>query len=297
MNWLYGCPTPSTECRIQLGDRPDCQAMFFKPRSYILHINAILTLLPSRWPCCSPGFDVNTCWADICRRCCVMSCPDLLHQLSGFFWALSPSGNCCSLKRAAYFKVTPLIQGQPISNEAWWRLGGNPALLFQLGTTLSFRATCEVSWGLCWAWTVTQSLPLFSPTSFYSLLHCWSSEHSPVNFLLVNLCFRVRFLRNQICTSIHAVPRKDRFSWLLWLSEWRDQFWPMSWDKWHELLRGQALHCQRKALKSSSLSIMATGNVPEHSVSLSDSDEQSFQPPCEGTGSVNQKLTFISLTC
>lgn len=105
----------------------------FKPRSYILHINAILTLLPSRWPCCSPGFDVNTCWADICRRCSVMSCPDLLHQLSGFFWALSPSGNCCSLKRAAYFKVTPLIQGQPISNEAWWRLGGKSSPLVPTG--------------------------------------------------------------------------------------------------------------------------------------------------------------------
>ena len=111
----------------------------FKARSYILHTNAVLTLLPSRWPCCSPGFDVNTCWADICRRCCVTSCPDLFHQLPGVFWALSPSGNCCSLKRAAYFKVTPLIQGQPISNDGLMKVGGKSSPLVPTGDNSQFR--------------------------------------------------------------------------------------------------------------------------------------------------------------
>lgn len=86
----------------------------------------------------------------------------------------------------------------------WWRWGEDPVLLFELGTTLSFRATLEVSWGLRRAWIVacfSLCLILLLSISFY-----WpgSSECSLVNFLLVNLCFRVCFLRNKICISIHG---------------------------------------------------------------------------------------------
>lgn len=59
-------------------------------------------------------------------------------------------------------------------------------------------------------------------------------------------------------------------------------------------VEAEHLIASAKPLKGSSLSILVTGNMQEHSVSLHDSDEQSLRTTSDWAGSVNQKQTFAS---
>lgn len=120
----------------------------FRAKFYILHINLILTLLPCCWPCCSSSFDPSTCWADVCRRCCVMCCPDLFYQLPGgvvvfFFFFLScqlsdPLGTALPKIELPASRSHCLSKSSPAPMMGWWRWGGRSSPLALSGNSSQF---------------------------------------------------------------------------------------------------------------------------------------------------------------
>lgn len=107
------------------------------------------------------------------------------------------------------------------------------------------------------------------PAALSPLLQTPIPGLSLANFLPVNL-FPEANLQQHSCCSVAGrlclAPAVER------VTEW---LWPRPCKKSREPLRGQAFGCQCEARGSSSLCIMVTGNVQEHSVSLGDSEDQS----------------------